>query len=405
MNALNVEETVRDFWSTRPRRSADGRKVAGVAAGVGRRYGVDPLLVRVAFVVTTVYGGAGALLYALGWLLLPDGDDEVSGAEGLIGRGRSSMPQALVVLLGVAVLTVGWVVFDIDGLVALVLAGGALFMLHRYRAGLGEVPAVRQPAPDAAPHTGPPSAGERAAPTGQVPAQPPSWDPLGAAPFAWDLPEPGPVPTAPPPEPRGPGSRVTVVTLGVALLAAGATAAFVPAVGPAQIAAVALGAVGLGLLVGSLCRGGRGLIGIAVPLALVTWLLHAVPVADLRVGEGRWDPVSAAQVEDRYGVTMGNGRLDLTGLDLADDQTVRTALSVPVGEAQVILPADADVELVCRVPVGNVDCLGETSAGLFGPGVEHSDNGIDGPGGGRIVLDVRAGMGNVRVIRGLGEGN
>ena len=41
---------------------------------------------------------------------------------------------------------------------------------------------------------------------------PPAWDPLGAAPFAWDLPEPGPVP-APAPQRR---SRVTPVTLALA---------------------------------------------------------------------------------------------------------------------------------------------------------------------------------------------
>ena len=49
---------------------------------------------------------------------------------------------------------------------------------------------------------------------------PPAWDPLGAAPFAWDLPEPGPVP-APAPRRR---SRVTPMTLAVALLAGGVTA-------------------------------------------------------------------------------------------------------------------------------------------------------------------------------------
>jgi len=50
--------------------------------------------------------------------------------------------------------------------------------------------------------------------------QPPSWDPLGAAPFAWDLPEPGPATPPAPPRRRLP---VTLVTLGVALLAAAGT--------------------------------------------------------------------------------------------------------------------------------------------------------------------------------------
>nr|HPK66493.1 S-layer homology domain-containing protein [Thermoanaerobaculia bacterium] len=54
---------------------------------------------------------------------------------------------------------------------------------------------------------------------------PPAWDPLGAAPFAWDLPEPSPVPAPAPPR----RSRVTPVTLAVALLAGGVAALVHPA--------------------------------------------------------------------------------------------------------------------------------------------------------------------------------
>ena len=60
-----------DRWSRRPRRSTTDRKIAGVAGGLGRAIGVDPVLVRVGFVILTIFGGFGALLYVLGWLLLP----------------------------------------------------------------------------------------------------------------------------------------------------------------------------------------------------------------------------------------------------------------------------------------------------------------------------------------------
>ena len=36
-----VEDTVKDFWATRPRRPRRGRKVAGVAAGIANRYRID----------------------------------------------------------------------------------------------------------------------------------------------------------------------------------------------------------------------------------------------------------------------------------------------------------------------------------------------------------------------------
>jgi phage shock protein PspC (stress-responsive transcriptional regulator) len=39
-----------------------------VAAGIGRRYGIDPIIVRIALVVSALYGGSGVLCYLLGWL-------------------------------------------------------------------------------------------------------------------------------------------------------------------------------------------------------------------------------------------------------------------------------------------------------------------------------------------------
>jgi len=102
------EETVKDFWVSRPRRPHAGRKVAGVAAAIGYRYGIDPVVVRIALVVATIFGGFGVPFYLLGWLFLPGESDEVSGFEALIGRGRSSVSPAFAVVLGVlTVVSVG----------------------------------------------------------------------------------------------------------------------------------------------------------------------------------------------------------------------------------------------------------------------------------------------------------
>lgn len=59
---------------TRPQRSRKNRLVAGVAGGTGAWLGVDPVLVRLAFVVLAAAGGAGIVLYAVGWALLPEGE-------------------------------------------------------------------------------------------------------------------------------------------------------------------------------------------------------------------------------------------------------------------------------------------------------------------------------------------
>ena len=54
------------------RRPFAGRMLAGVAEGLARYFGVDATLVRIAFVVLTIVGGAGIPLYLAGLLLIPD---------------------------------------------------------------------------------------------------------------------------------------------------------------------------------------------------------------------------------------------------------------------------------------------------------------------------------------------
>ena len=58
--------------------------LAGVAEGLARYFGVDTTIVRVAFVVLTIVGGAGIPLYLAGLLLIPDEASELSIAGALI---------------------------------------------------------------------------------------------------------------------------------------------------------------------------------------------------------------------------------------------------------------------------------------------------------------------------------
>lgn len=54
-------------------RSRDARMIAGVCEGLGRYFSVDPTLIRLIFVVTAIAGvGAGALLYLLLWIVVPN---------------------------------------------------------------------------------------------------------------------------------------------------------------------------------------------------------------------------------------------------------------------------------------------------------------------------------------------
>lgn len=52
-------------------RSETDKVVAGVCAGLGEYLNIDPVIVRVAFAVLTVLGGAGPLLYLLLWIIVP----------------------------------------------------------------------------------------------------------------------------------------------------------------------------------------------------------------------------------------------------------------------------------------------------------------------------------------------
>jgi phage shock protein PspC (stress-responsive transcriptional regulator) len=71
------------------RRSTDDRMLAGVAGGLARYLDVDATLVRIAFVVLTVVGGAGVPLYLASWLLIPEDGAEQSIAASFLDSRRN----------------------------------------------------------------------------------------------------------------------------------------------------------------------------------------------------------------------------------------------------------------------------------------------------------------------------
>src|SRR3954467_11663175 len=59
-------------------RSTSDKYVSGVSGGLGRYFGLDPVLFRVAFAVSVVFGGVGFVAYLALWLFLPTDDGEPS---------------------------------------------------------------------------------------------------------------------------------------------------------------------------------------------------------------------------------------------------------------------------------------------------------------------------------------
>lgn len=493
MSRSDIDDTVRDMWSTRPHRRRDDRKIAGVAAAIGRRYRIDPILVRVAFVVTTIFGGVGIMLYLLGWLLLPEEGDEVSGAEALIGHGRSSMSKPLTIVLAIALIPASSGLFTahVSALFSAAAVAAALYLLHKNRGPLGAPvtvgaatgladPTVAYPGGIAGGTTsgfaggmaggttsGAPGGtagdtlggfagstaggtlsgttsgaahGTAGGPTGGMAGDtlggtgggaahgtaggsgagtadgaspdtdpsrstPPAWDPLGVAPFAWDLPEPAPAsqPPAEPP-PKRHRSAVTPVTLGLALMIGGAAAIVAmtsATIGAAEVAAVTLAVIGAGLVVGSFVRGGRGLIAVAIPLGLATYMMSVVPVDHFGphgMGDRNWQAKSMAEVQPLYRHTAGDATLDLSQLTLAGTDTVLTTVQLGAGDLTVVLPPNADVEVYCEAGVGDITCLDDSQNGR-NPRLDKLDLGPDGVGGGKIVLNASVGAGDLQVSR------
>jgi len=80
-------------------RPDDDRWAAGVAAGIARRWNLDPAVVRIAFVVLSVLGGLGVALYGLGWLLLPHPDGRIHAQQVLTGTVTAGFVGAALLLL------------------------------------------------------------------------------------------------------------------------------------------------------------------------------------------------------------------------------------------------------------------------------------------------------------------
>ena len=119
------------------RRSRSDRKALGVAGGLGQWAGVDPLVFRVLFVVLTVFGGSGLLLYALGWLLVPEDGETESEAQRLVnGRSRSSAATVIgiLVVLVIGIAATGWFIDSgpgFGGLGALVAVIAIVVLISR----------------------------------------------------------------------------------------------------------------------------------------------------------------------------------------------------------------------------------------------------------------------------------
>ncbi|MGL5859237.1 MAG: PspC domain-containing protein, partial [Angustibacter sp.] len=119
------------------RRSTRDRYIAGVCGGAAQTLRVDPLLVRVVTAVLAVFSGAGLVLYAAGWLLMPMDDGRPGVAVGALRGTRHhrrvptlllAVALGLVVVLGLGAALNGW---DASLLLGLAIIGVLVGLLRR----------------------------------------------------------------------------------------------------------------------------------------------------------------------------------------------------------------------------------------------------------------------------------
>lgn len=69
-------------------RSETNKVIAGVAGGLGEYFDIDPVIVRVIFVVLTFFGGGGILLYLILWLVIPK-ESDLGSDHGEVIKGNA----------------------------------------------------------------------------------------------------------------------------------------------------------------------------------------------------------------------------------------------------------------------------------------------------------------------------
>lgn len=126
--------------------------LGGVCGGLGTYFDVNPVFYRVGFVVLTLLGGAGILIYGAALLVIPaEGEQDSLAADVL--RNHRQRPAALVGLglvavAGIALLSHLSFRFHSDTFWALVLVGGALLLWSQRRrpdAAASQPPVTTEP--------------------------------------------------------------------------------------------------------------------------------------------------------------------------------------------------------------------------------------------------------------------
>jgi signal transduction histidine kinase len=134
----------------RIRRDPDAGMIAGVCSGIAGRAGIDPIIIRLAFVAAALFSGAGVIAYALAWIFIPARQGGTVAARLRPARGNieAVLGIGLLVLSAALLLrAVGWWVSDAVVWPAIAAAIGGALIWRQFVGPAGAAPAEAAPRP------------------------------------------------------------------------------------------------------------------------------------------------------------------------------------------------------------------------------------------------------------------
>lgn len=89
-------------------RSRKNRLVGGVCGGLAEYFGIDPTLVRLAWVALFIAWGSGLLIYLIAWLIIPP--EPVDAGKTSVSEGSAPAPISSskpLVIMGIIIICIG----------------------------------------------------------------------------------------------------------------------------------------------------------------------------------------------------------------------------------------------------------------------------------------------------------
>jgi phage shock protein PspC (stress-responsive transcriptional regulator)/predicted membrane protein len=283
-------------------RSSSDKLIGGVAGGLGRYFGVDPILFRIAFVVLTFAGGVGVLAY-IGLLAFVPADDD----SRIFGERRDANLIGAV-LLGIVVLLVLGPPFFFVGpaLIPIAILIGIGLVLWRAAGGKG-----------------------------------PSGDPGRMV------------------------ARTTIALLiGIAAVGGFVGVFVLAAIGGGTVLAILAIVAGVALVVAGLAGGARWLIAPALVLVLPLAIVAAADVrVEGGVGQRTYRPAAVDELRSTYQLGAGELIIDARDVDLPAG-TTSMDVEMGIGHAVIRVPEDACVSSDVHIGAGHAQVLDRSSDGL-----------------------------------------